>query len=425
MSLDPTATYDADEDELDLIACCLMGYSALDVDIAPAEFRQPDHELTWQALLHVSSTQRPDPASVRLALGSEGNRLGAWLLEVLARPVAPVNAPAFAERVRQAAQLRGLQQLAISIMQAASSDGADPARINERIREHTDKPLAGPIDTVTVGDLLPDVIDELQQGRPTGLSTPWPDLDRKIHGIAPGRFYIVAARPGVGKSILAQNLAWHWSTRHQQTVLFASLEMEGADIVRRLIAQAANVDLTALQNGNMTPADWARTTRASPQLMGSTIHLCAKTDQTVDTIARIARDLHRRGNLGLIVVDYLQLVSARDRRMPREQQVADVSRGLKKLALDLGVPVVAMSQVNRDSVRGKDGTIRPPGLADLRESGSLEQDADVVLMIHIPDPDAEWEADLIVAKARNGTRGTVPIYLETKYATILNERQSA
>lgn len=406
----------APQDELDLLACILGGWSPLDVDLTEADFDQPKHAATWRAMLAVAEQGgQPNPAAVRLALGSAGDNAAGWLLDVFGRPVVPTNAPQLAERVRRAAQLRDLQDLARGLMQRAAADDAQPGEITDWARRKLDAPVGTVRDTETIGDALARVIDQIETGQQSGLSTPWPDLDRLIHGLAQDRLYVVAARPGVGKSILGQNLAWHWARKHKLPTYFASLEMAVDELVTRTVAQAAKVNLSDLMAGQVDDRGWDKINHASPALTDARIHICADPGQTLDTIRAGARRLQRREGLGLVVVDYLQLMTPRDRRMPREQQVAEASRGLKLLAKELHVPVVAMSQVRRLNDGEKN---RAPSLSDLRESGAIEQDADAVLILHIPDADDLTGAELHVAKARAGQRDRINVQMLTHWATI-------
>ncbi len=406
----------APQDELDLLACILGGWSPLDVDLTEADFDQPKHAATWRAMLAVAEQGgQPNPTAVRLALGAAGDNAAGWLLDVFGRPVVPTNAPQLAERVRRAAQLRDLQDLARGLMQRAAADDAQPASVIDWARRKLDAPVGTVRDTETVGDALARVIDQIETGQQSGLSTPWPDLDRLIHGLAQDRLYVVAARPGVGKSILGQNLAWHWARKHKLPTYFASLEMAVDELVTRTVAQAAKVNLSDLMAGQVDDRGWDKINHASPALTDARIHICADPGQTLDTIRAGARRLQRREGLGLVVVDYLQLMTPRDRRMPREQQVAEASRGLKLLAKELHVPVVAMSQVRRLNDGEKN---RAPSLSDLRESGAIEQDADAVLILHIPDADDLTGAELHVAKARAGQRDRINVQMLTHWATI-------
>lgn len=412
----PTASHN---NELDLIACCLAGFNPADLNLTADDFDEPRHAATWRALIAVADTgARPDPTSVRLALGPNGDKAAVWLTEVFARPVVPSNAPALADRIRNAAHLRDLADMGRGLIQEATQPDADPSAIVQRYRDRLDKPVGNLKATETLADVLPRVIDQLQNGEAAGLSTPWADLDHLIHGLAADRLYIVAARPGVGKTLIGQNLAMHWALRHRLPVFFASLEMANTELGTRVIAQAAQVNLSSLQEAKVSELQWQDIERNLPAAMNAPVHLCADGMQTVDSIRANAREIQRRHGLGLVVVDYLQIVTPRNDRAPREQQVAEISRRLKLLAKELHVPVVAMTQVKRPPTTNGDTPPRP-SMADLRESGAIEQDADAVLILHIPDEKQAHTAELYVAKARAGRKGIVNLTMRTKWATVV------
>lgn len=418
---DLTTTATAPEDELDLLACCLSGWDPADVDITVDDFDEPRHAATWQAVLDVAGSGKTvSPDSVRLALGPNGSKAAPWLFDVLQRPVLPANASAFAERIRTASRLRRLIDAGRGLLAESSRPGADPSAIADRYRAMLDAPDSSIRETLTLADVIPDVLEQVDHGYQSGLSTPWPDLDDRIHGLAPGTLSIVAARPGVGKSLMGQNLAWHWSETHGLPVYFASMEMRARDIGIRAIAQVARVTMDSLLSSHVSPHDREEISAQLPRLQSARIHYNENSTQTLDSIRNGARMIQRKHGLGLIVVDYLQIVTPRDHRQPREQQVAAVSRGLKMLAKDLHVPVVALSQIKR--IEGGDKA-RKPGMSDLRESGAIENDADVVAILHIPDEAQKWNAELLVAKARAGRRGKVDLHMQTKWATVANAVQ--
>ena len=408
----------ADNDELDILACCMSGWDPADVDLTGDDFRDAKLEATWQAMCKVSAAgEIVNPVSVRLALGPSGDRAAAWLHDVFSRPVVPSNAPALAARVKRGADLRRLMTLGRRILQEASQDGADPEQVIDLLRKAADEPMGTARTTTTIAEAVPRVIDQIERGTAAGLSTPWPDLDKLIHGFHAGQLVVVAARPGVGKSLLGQNLALHWGRKHQLPTYFASLEMEVDELTRRTLAQATQVDLSNLLSGDLTEGMWSTIGSRLPVRGSEMVHVCEDPTQTIDSIRNGARQIQRRYGLGLVVVDYLQLVTPRTRRGgSREQEVAETSRGLKLLAKELKVPVVAMSQVRRlgDAERAK-----RPTMSDLRESGAIEQDADTILILHVPDDENEpWNGEIHVAKARAGRRDTVPVQMLTKWATV-------
>lgn len=240
----------------------------------------------------------------------------------------------------------------------------------------------------------------------SGLATEWTELDEQLSGLQPGNMVIVGARPSMGKTAFACGMILGAS--QHGTVLVFSLEQSNVELSERMLAATAGVDGHRLRNGTLNAAERDVLMTASHEIGGRAIYIDDKTGRKVSEIASIARRIKRRHGLSLIVVDYLQLIEPEDSRSPREQQVAVVSRRLKGLARELQVPVVVLAQLNRESENRPD---KRPRLSDLRESGSIEQDADVVLLLHRPDAhdpaDRAGEADIIVAKHRNGPVGTV------------------
>lgn len=402
----PTAALD----EQEVIAAVLNGADPESLHLTPHHFDSTQPRTAWEAILNIANTGgKVNPTSLRAALGDAAS---VWILEMFSKPVIVADAEFVAHRVRRAAHLRDLQALAVRINEACLSGVQDPTSVVEMIRAEIEKPVGTIHGTETFADALPALIHELQHGRSAGLPTPWPELDKKIHGLSPGELYIVAARPGVGKSLMGQNLAVHWSRQHAATTFFASIEMGAMELTRRALAQTSKVNLSnLLEPETLADRDWQRIDSAGAILLDDRIHMCTDPSQTLESIRANAREVKRRHGLGLVVVDYLQIVNPRDRSLIREQQVAEVSRGLKLLSKELQVPVVAMAQIRR--IQGE-----KPTLNDLRESGSIEQDADAVLMLHIPDEATPWEAELLVAKARSGTRGPVELEMRTHWAKI-------
>lgn len=202
----------------------------------------------------------------------------------------------------------------------------------------------------------------------------------------------------------------HWADRHERDVYVASFEMQAAEISRRLLSAKAAVNYSKLMTGQLSEQDWNKVARASQWAGSRRIVINDDVSSTMQEIRSGARDLHRKGNLGLVVIDYAGIVTPRDPSLSQQAQVSEVSRLAKRLAMELDVPVVLLSQLNREVAgRGKDSR---PTLTDLRDSGALEQDADVVLLLHLPYDDAtggpsEWDLNVIIAKNRDGQQATV------------------
>lgn len=257
--------------------------------------------------------------------------------------------------------------------------------------------------------------DEARQSM--GIETGFPQLDEMLSGLHGGQLIVLAARPGVGKSALAGNIAQNLAQRGDG-VLFVSLEMSRNDLIYRLVGRISGLRLWMMKSKDVKYHD--DILNAMNSMMKWPLWLDDKVPRTVSDIAATARILVRRSQVKLIVVDYLQLIaaSANTQRAPREQQVAQITRELKVLSKQLNLPIIALSQLNREAEKGGVVVVRRPRLSDLRESGAIEQDADVVAFVHRPsmsdatlaaDEGETESAELIVAKQRQGPTGTIPM----------------
>ncbi len=229
---------------------------------------------------------------------------------------------------------------------------------------------------------------------------------------------IMAARPGVGKSTLALDIARHAAVKQRKAAVIFSLEMSKTEITMRLLSAEAQIRLSHMRSGSMNDQDWERIVRRMSEISDAPLYIDDSPNMTMMEIRAKARRLKQKADLKLIVVDYLQLMSSGKRVESRQQEVSEFSRQMKLLAKELEVPVIAISQLNRGPEQRTD---KRPMLSDLRESGSLEQDADMVILVHRPDA---WEADdprageadLIVAKHRNGPTATISVAHQLHYS---------
>ena len=255
---------------------------------------------------------------------------------------------------------------------------------------------------------------------PVGLSTGFVDLDERICGLQGSELVIIAARPSIGKTALALNLARHLAVDEQQAVLFVSLEQSDVDLSHRLLVAQARVDDRHIRSGCLTRDEIERLTTAQSVLNPATILIADTPHQNMLTIAANARRAKRAHQIAAVFLDYLQLVEPENRRDPRQEQVAGVARRLKALARELGIPVVAMAQLNRTPEDRKD---RRPRLADLRESGAIEQDADTVLLLYRLDDEVSRDTDRIgldIAKQRSGPTGEVTLIFRKPFQRFEN-----
>ena len=256
----------------------------------------------------------------------------------------------------------------------------------------------------------------------TGVTSGFRDLDDVTHGLHGGELIIVAARPGMGKSAFALNIAANAALQKGSHVLLFSLEMSPEQLGMRLIAQEGRVPLQRLRNGTLLAEDWEPLHTAMAQLVETNIYLDTTPALSVIDVVSKARRLHMEGRCDMVMIDYLQLINGRPGIDSREQQVADVSRSLKQLSLELDIPVIALSQLNR-SVESR----KPPRpmLSDLRESGAIEQDADVIMFLYRDDyynEDSEQKGMALVdiAKQRSGPTGTIDLKFTDKYTRFDN-----
>lgn len=255
-------------------------------------------------------------------------------------------------------------------------------------------------------------------GVPSGLA----DLDRLTSGFVPGQMIVIAARPGFGKSTLGLDIARHATIKQNIPTALFSLEMSAKEIMIRLMSAEGRIDMTKLRAGDVSESDWDTISLRSAKIANAPLMVDDTANITMSEIKAKCRRMQARHGLGLVVVDYLQLIGSNKQVQSREQEVSAISRQVKLLGKELGIPVIIMAQLNRSSESRAGGK---PILSDLRESGAIEQDADVVIFIHREDKVDEnsprvGEADLIIAKQRNGPTGTVPVGFQGHYSRFTN-----
>jgi replicative DNA helicase len=285
-----------------------------------------------------------------------------------------------------------------------------------------------------IKDILFDTFERIEQlyntkGGITGVPTGFPDLDEKTSGFQPSDLILIAARPSMGKTAFALNIAQNAAIRYKVPVAIFSLEMSKEQLVQRMLCAESNVDSHKLRTGRLDEEDWPKLARAMGPLSEAPIYIDDTPGISSLELRAKARRLKAEKGLGLIIIDYLQLMSGRGNSENRQQEISEISRSLKALARELNVPVVALSQLSRAPEMRSD---HRPILSDLRESGSQEQDSDVVAFLYRddyynPDTDKKNIAEVIIAKQRNGPTGTVElVWLPrfTKFASLEKYRQS-
>jgi replicative DNA helicase len=407
--------------------------------LRPGDFYRPAHQLVYDCVLDLYGRGEPaDAVTVAAELERRGEirRMGGapYLHTLIATVPTAANAGYYAEIVAEKAILRRLVEAGTRIVQLgyAGAEGADINEVVDRaqssIYEVTERRMSE--DYVSLEELLQPTMDEIDAiasrgGSSLGVPTGFEDLDAVTNGLHAGQMIIVAARPGIGKSTLGLDFTRSCSVKHGMTSVIFSLEMSRTEIVMRMLSAEAKIRLADMRGGRMTDDDWTRLARRMSEVSEAPLFVDDSPNMTMMEIRAKARRLKQRHDLKLIVVDYMQLMTSGKRVESRQQEVSEFSRQLKLLAKELEVPVVAISQLNRGPEQRTD---KRPMLADLRESGSLEQDADMVILIHRPDA---WErddprageADLILAKHRAGPTTTVTVAHQLHYSRFTDLAQ--
>ncbi|MDD4865672.1 MAG: replicative DNA helicase [Mycobacterium sp.] len=384
----------------------------------PGDFYRPAHQNVYDVILDLYGRGEPaDAVMVAAELDRRGqlNRVGGapYLHTLISTVPTAANAGYYADIVAEKAVLRRLIQAGTRVVQYgyAGAEGADIAEVVDRaqaeIYDVTEESSSQ--DYAPLGDLIQDTMDEIDAiqsggGLSHGVPTGFTELDELTTGLHGGQMVIVAGRPGQGKSTLGLDFLRACSIKYQMASIIFSLEMSKSEIVMRLLSAEARIKLADMRSGRLSDDDWTKMARRMSEINDAPLYIDDSPNLTMMEIRAKARRLKQKIGLKLVVVDYLQLMSSGKKVESRQAEVAEFSRSLKLMAKELDVPVVAISQLNRGPEQRTDKT---PQLSDLRESGQLEQDADMVILLHRPDsydrdsPRA-GEADLIVAKQRNG-----------------------
>jgi replicative DNA helicase len=411
-----------DDYEKALLGAILTGYRGfpdLMRVVAGRDFLQPSHEDIWEAAGRVyASGGTVDPLTVRTSLGEAAQRLPGgivYLHDLMQACPNMASAGHYAAQVADAAGRRRITEAALYIQQLAK-EPRELDEIAEDARQRLDLAvLEQGRSQLRIGDMMPEILDVAESGAVRGLPSPWPDLDELTRGMKPGRLVVIGARPGVGKSLMGANLASHVASRYGHTAYVASLEMDHVEYGQRILSAEAKVDLTKLDNGQLSDSDWTSIARATSSIQGWPLVIDDEPRQTVGRIRSRVRDLTRTQKVALVVVDYLQMLTPRDSRVTKREQIDESTRGLKLLARELKVCVVAIAALNRGSVGRGDGK---PTMGDLKESSGIESDADQVILLH-PDPEAPAELHVIVDKHRNGPTGERRLLKQGHYSRLV------
>jgi replicative DNA helicase len=393
--------------------------------LRPGDFYRPAHQNVYDAILDLYGRGEPaDAVTVAAELDRRGllRRIGGapYLHTLISTVPTAANAGYYAGIVAEKALLRRLVEAGTRVVQYgyAGAEGAEVAEVVDRaqaeIYDVVDRRSSE--DFAVLESLLQPTMDEIdaiasQGGVARGVPTGFTELDEVTNGLHAGQMVVIAARPGMGKSTLGLDFMRSCSIKHQLPSVIFSLEMSKSEIVMRLLSAEAKIKLADMRAGRMNDDDWTRLARRMSEISEAPLYIDDSPNLTMMEIRAKARRLHQKADLRLIVIDYLQLMTSGKKVESRQQEVSEFSRNMKLLAKELQVPVIAMSQLNRGPEQRTD---KKPMLSDLRESGAIEQDADMVILLHRPDAFERddprgGEADLILAKHRNGPTKTITV----------------
>lgn len=399
------------EAEKSLLGAILLNYKVLDdISISPEDFYETRHENLFKLMRKkYLNGEAVDPITMNADLAFKAIR-GVdidYLYSLTSTTFTAANAEYYANIVYEASVRRRLSDAASSIIQASKT--TDFAQLTETARGKIDTALGVRVGTVSfIQDEIAQTIDAMTQPSKS-YQTPWAILTKAIGGFRSGSLYTIGARPGKGKTSIGLQCAMILS--REGAVAFSSLEMRRDELHKRVISIGAGIPMDSTMNNRLTPEEWEKVARLRSQITPN-IAIDDRAEVSVHDIRAFARSVHRVMPLSGIVVDYLQLMSSKDNR-PRHEIVAEMSRQLKILARDLDVPVIALSQLNRNSEQRSD---KRPSLSDLRESGAIEQDSDVVILLHQEDDTLLLD----VAKNRQGPPSLVRLKWQGEFARAVS-----
>ena len=433
------------EAEESVLGSCFLSKYALQKateSLTSESFYNEKNAKIFQAMVYLQDEATPiDITTVTsyLKKKKELNDVGGveYLTEVLNFVPTASNIDYYIKSVEESALLRSLIETAEEI----ASDGYRTDETVNEILDNSEKKILNIVKNRKASEFrsIKDIIKKTQsdlerlsenKGEITGLATGWYDFDRLTTGLHPNELIIIAARPAMGKTAFALNLATHVAMTQDKSVALFNLEMSAEQLAMRILASLGQIDGFKLRTGNLMNQDWKRINEAASQLSNTNLVMDDTPGITIGEIrAKCRRLASSEKGLALIVIDYLQLISGgKNYGANRQQEVSDISRSLKTLAMELGVPVIALSQLSRGVEARED---KRPLMSDLRESGSIEQDADIVAFLYRDDyynKEARTEdnnsiSELIIGKHRNGPTATIELLFKKNTSTFLNLRK--
>ncbi|ALN61952.1 replicative DNA helicase [Lysobacter antibioticus] len=434
----PPQSIEAEQAVLGGLMLAPDAYDRVADQIVEEDFYRRDHQLIYRAIRELAEKSRPFDA---VTLGewfdsqglSEQVAGGAYLIELASTTPSAANITAYAEIVRDKAVMRKLIEVGTEIVNDGfQPDGRDSgeilAKAEQQVFAIAEAGARGRTDFTPVTKALSEAFDVLQTryasgGAVTGLATGYTEFDEMTAGLQPTDLLILAARPAMGKTTLALNMAEYAAFRSKKAVAIFSMEMSASQLALRLISSVGRVNAQRLRSGQLEDEDWSRVTSAIRQLREAKIFIDDTPGLSPEVLRAKSRRLKREHDLGLIVIDYLQLMSVPGNSENRATEISEISRSLKHLAKELNLPVIALSQLNRSLEQRAD---KRPVMADLRESGAIEQDADVIIFIYRDDyynketsPD-KGLAEVIIGKQRSGPTGSLKLKFFGEYTRFDN-----
>lgn len=405
--------------------------------LSEADFYRNEHRIIFRAIYELAKRNTPfDVLTVAEALKNvnelENSGSEVYLFELAKNTPSAANITAYADIVRERSVLRQLIDVAHDVVNSAFNP---EGRISTELLDEAEQKIfkiaeqkardGGPVKISTLLAGATEKIDELfHSDTPiTGLSTGFNDLDDMTSGLQVGDLVIIAGRPSMGKTVLAMNMAEHAAIKAAKPILVFSMEMPGESLAMRLMSSLGRIDQNKVRSGKLTDDDWPRLTSAVSMLSEASLFIDDTPALSPNEMRARARRLAREhGELGLIVIDYLQLMQVPGHKENRTMEISEISRSLKTMAKELNVPVIAISQLNRGLEQRTD---RRPVMSDLRESGAIEQDADLIMFIYrdeVYNPESldKGKAEIIIAKQRNGPIGRVTLTFLGQYTRFEN-----
>ncbi|MCH6482044.1 replicative DNA helicase [Pseudoxanthomonas sp. LH2527] len=435
----PPNSIEAEQAVLGGLMLAPEAYDRINDKLTPNDFYRRDHQLIYRAIGELAERNRPfDAVTLGEWFESQGHMElvagGAYLVELASTTPSAANITAYAEIVRDKAVMRQLIEVGTEIVNDAfQPEGKESdemlAVAEQKVFAIAEQGARGRTDFVAMNDALKDAFEVLRVrsesgGTVTGLPTGYTEFDMMTAGLQPTDLVILAARPAMGKTTLALNMAEYAAIKSKKAVAIFSMEMSAGQLAMRLISSVGRINATRLRTGQLEDEDWSRVTSAIRILKDQAkVFIDDTPGLSPDVLRSKARRLKREHDLGLIVIDYLQLMSVPGNSENRATEISEISRSLKGLAKELNVPVIALSQLNRSLETRTD---KRPVMADLRESGAIEQDADMIVFIYRDDyynketsPD-KGLAEIIIGKQRSGPTGSCKLRFFGEYTRFDN-----